>query len=301
MKKIAVIIVTYNSELHIYDCLDSIFKYNDIGDALEIIVVDNCSKGYEAMASSLSSMYGNKIELIQNTKNGGYGQGNNVGIRVASAPLIMIMNPDVRLCEPVFEMVNSVFEDKSDVLMYSLTQRNEQGVIGRSTSWTFRVHPYIAEPLRFLLGKLNVYWQKYMYFSGACFFVRKSAFEAVGLFDEHIFMYNEEDDIHGRLMKQKGARIIYDKKHSYIHLHPNVTDYSVESYDWLKRDLASLIYLNERDGIPREKTIKWAIKRTNISVWSEKLKKMLGKGNEDRIKYYIGWRKIQREMLNKQD
>ena len=40
-KRVSVIIVTYNSEKHIYDCLSSIYRYNDIGDLLEVIIVDN--------------------------------------------------------------------------------------------------------------------------------------------------------------------------------------------------------------------------------------------------------------------
>ena len=42
-KRVSVIIVTYNSEKHIYDCLSSIYRYNDIGDLLEVIIVDNNS------------------------------------------------------------------------------------------------------------------------------------------------------------------------------------------------------------------------------------------------------------------
>ena len=300
MKKIAVVIVTYNSERHIYDCLASVFKYNDLGDDLEVIVVDNCSKEYETMASSLRTRYADQVKVIQNTKNGGYGQGNNVGIRAASAPVIMIMNPDVRMCEQVFDMVYGVFEKKQDVVMYSLTQKNGQGQLGRSTAWTSRVYPYIAEPLRYIAGKYNLYWQKYMYFSGACFFLRKSSFEEVGLFDENIFMYNEEDDIHGRLISKKGAKIIYDRKHYYIHLHESVKDYGAETYDWLKRNLSSLIYLNERDGISKKKTVSWAIKRTNISIWGEQLKRLFGRGNEARIQYFKGWREIQRDILKQE-
>lgn len=37
-KRVSVIIVTYNSEKHIYDCLSSIYRYNDIGDLLEVII-----------------------------------------------------------------------------------------------------------------------------------------------------------------------------------------------------------------------------------------------------------------------
>lgn len=300
MKKIAVIIVTYNSEKHIYDCLESLFNNNDIGDGLEVIVVDNCSKDYEVMAQKLNDQFGDAIKIVQNTKNGGYGQGNNVGIRLATAPIIMIMNPDVRLCEPIFDKVYNTFESNPKVIMYGFTQRNEDGLIGMSTAWSNRVHPYISEPFRFILGKMNVYWQKYMYISGACFFVRKSSFEQVGLFDENIFMYNEEDDIHGRLLKLKGAIIVYDRALSYIHLHPSVTDYSSESYEWLKRNLNSLIYLNERDGISRRKTIKWSIKRTNISIWNLQIKSFMGMSTaDDGIRYFKGWRSIQKKLLKK--
>ena len=38
---ISVIIVTYHSEKIIYECINSLLKYNDIGDKLEIIVIDN--------------------------------------------------------------------------------------------------------------------------------------------------------------------------------------------------------------------------------------------------------------------
>ena len=297
MKKIAVVIVTYNSERHIFDCLESVFKYNDIGDGLEVIVVDNCSIGFDAMQENLIHTYGGGVKIVKNTKNGGYGQGNNVGIKASSAPVIMIMNPDVRLCEPVFKTVFSAFESNKDLSMYGFTQRHEDGTLGRSTAWTNRVYPYIAEPLRYLFGKLNIYWQKYIYITGACFFIRKTAIEEIGLFDEHIFMYNEEDDIHSRLIRSGKWRIKYDRNLSYLHLHPMVANYREEGYGWLENNLKSLIYMNQRDGIAREKTIEWSIKRTNISIWSEQLKGVLGRSNKDRIEYFKEWRLRQKEML----
>ena len=41
MKKLSVIIVSYNGKEMLYDCLKSIEKYNDIGEQLEVIVSDN--------------------------------------------------------------------------------------------------------------------------------------------------------------------------------------------------------------------------------------------------------------------
>jgi len=290
MKKVSVIIVTYNSEKHIYDCLASIFKYNDIGHDLEVIVVDNCSLDFIGMKSQIEQLYGEKVRIIANDRNGGYGQGNNVGCRASSAPIIMIINPDVRLCEPVIGTVYSAFEENPKISQYGFTQRNGNGQLGRSVSWTARIHPYIAEPLRYVCGKLNIFIQRYMYVSGACFFLRKSAFEEAGLFDENIFLYNEEDDIHGRLLKNKSTKIVYNRQISYMHLHPSVKDYSSESYNWLKSSIKSLIYFNERDGISRNQTIDWAIKRTNISILGAKIMILYGKEDASKLRYFKEWK-----------
>ena len=50
---LSLIILTYNSEKDIYDCLKSVYQYNDIGEALEVIVVDNNSIGYDYMKNRI--------------------------------------------------------------------------------------------------------------------------------------------------------------------------------------------------------------------------------------------------------
>lgn len=292
MRRLSVIIVTYNSEKHIYDCLSSLFKYNDIGEGLEIIVVDNCSKEYEKMYQCLKKKYRNRVVVISNIQNGGYGQGNNIGISLSQAPYIMIMNPDVRLCEPVFNKVLKEFDGNKKCVMYGFTQRNSNGRLGRSTAWSTRLHPYIAEPLRFLTGITNLYFPKYMYICGACFFLRKSSFEKIGLYDENIFMYGEEMDIHSRLLKEKGSQIIYNKTISYLHLHESVIDYSKESFGWMKNDLNSLLYINKRDGISECKTLNYAVKRANISILKERLLLLICKGDKAKINYFLLWKQM---------
>lgn len=106
MKRLSIIIVTYNSERDIYDCLESIRRHTDIApEELEIIIVDNNSRQADAMFSEIRHRFGPDIILLRNPRNGGYGQGNNLGIRQASSPVVLIMNPDVRLMEPLFQTV----------------------------------------------------------------------------------------------------------------------------------------------------------------------------------------------------
>jgi GT2 family glycosyltransferase len=221
MKSLSVIILTYNSEKDIYDCLKSIYQFNDIGDALEIIVVDNHSTHFATMQNSISNTYPNVI-ITQNTQNGGYGQGNNVGIRMASAPSIAIMNPDIRLNKPIFASMLECLKQK-DVAMCAGKQYGGNGVPFASFMSIFTVPWWIGRPLEFICRRiLDIYIYKMQFLSGAFFAIKKDIMHNIGLFDEEIFMYAEENDIHYRIRKQyPNMKMIYKKELSYIHLAEN--------------------------------------------------------------------------------
>lgn len=280
MKKISVIIVTYNSELHIFDCLSSLFENNDIGDSLEVIIVDNCSSNFETVSSNIESLYKDRINIIRNDKNGGYGQGNNMGIKASTAPIIMIMNPDVRITTPIFSTICNKFEEK-DVVMYGLRQMISETRRGLSFDCTSLLNPWFSIPLSKLAIKYDLYIQRIMYFSGACFFVRKDAFEKAGLFDEDIFMYGEEDDIHNRLLTHTQGKFIYDKKISYLHCHNLYRQPSLSlDTSYISRYRSQLIW-KKKIGISesdiKKHYIKWikclAIKHLLISPFSHGEKK----------------------------
>lgn len=217
--KLSVIIVTYNSEKDIYDCLQSLYKYNDLPqDELEVIVVDNQSRDYEAMRARLTTDYP-AVRVVQNTHNGGYGQGNNVGIRLANASIVAIMNPDVRLIQPTLAALVNCF-DNTNVVMSGCKQILANGQQG----WSFACSYSIWEPLRVLLRNicllLDFFDDRCMYLSGAFFLLRKSAFEEIGMYDENLFMYAEEPDIYLRFRKNiKQMRITYLPHITYLHDH----------------------------------------------------------------------------------
>lgn len=66
MKRLSIIIVTYNSEHDIYDCVSSIMKFSDIPlSEIELIIVDNNSRDTDTMFIKLKELYGNDIVLIK--------------------------------------------------------------------------------------------------------------------------------------------------------------------------------------------------------------------------------------------
>ena len=236
-KKISIIIVTYNSESLIYDCLESVFKNNDIDDELEVIVVDNLSENVDSMFQNIKDKFRDDIVLVKNNINGGYGQGNNVGIRIAKGDILMIMNPDVRLVEPVFKSIISTL-NKTNVVMVGLQQYITNETKGQSL--LFIENSIIGLFKNKIYSLFNIFIQSEMCISGSCFFVDKKAFSELGLFDENIFMYGEELDIHKRFSKKsKLYKMVYNKSLRYKHL---VSDRE-HSFKLESNQFRSFIYL----------------------------------------------------------
>lgn len=292
MKRLAIIIVTHNSESDIYECLDSVFQYSDLPKSeLEVIVVDNASDHAESMFARLRKQYGDAVTLTKNTHNGGYGQGNNVGIRLATAPVILIMNPDVRLMEPVFAKALQAFDADASLCVYGMKQMRSATQPSRSSfSATYMMNGYLSTLLDAFCTRLDCYLPQRMYISGACFFLRKQPFEAIGMFDESNFMYGEEDDIRVRFMRQiPHCRIRYDKCLHYIHL-PKKTKPTLA---YQQKLLDAAIRNNLKHGHPAKATIKNRLRNANLLYARECLK-----GGESEYKQMLrDYRKFLQEKL----
>lgn len=211
----SIIIVTYNSHDLIIEAISSVFEYAE-KDNYEIIVVDNSDrKNHELLKNIIEEKFSNKIILLHNPKNGGYGQGNNIGIAHASGKYICIMNPDVRFCEPILNDAENKFLDNGKLALFSYKQ-----IGGANISFYIKPeHKPVkgAALLTRFLNYISYFNSDRHYVSGAFFFVRKSVMEKIGGFDEKIFLYFEEPDVSNRILANNNTiEIDFSKK--YIHL-----------------------------------------------------------------------------------
>lgn len=279
MKRVSIIIVTYNSEKDIFDCVRSIQEFADIPlSEIELIVVDNNSLKSDKMFMELRNVWGEDIVLIKNSRNGGYGQGNNVGIRRATAPVILIMNPDVRLASPFFKKPLAAFAKDDKLIMYGMKQWYTPTMPSQSSfSCTYRMDGYLRTFLEAFCNRFNVYLPSVMHLSGSCFYVKKAAFEAIGLFDETVFMYGEEDDIRWRFEKAFGNHICFDKSMRYLHL---TTERPPSAATELKY-LEVAMLQNEKKGYPKVKIARTFLQIYKIKYWRECLRRYLGKPHRE--------------------
>ena len=248
MKKVSIIIVTYNSMELINGCIDSIYKFNDIGELnTEIIIVDNSSETEsKKMFDMLRELYDGKLKLIWNDKNLGYGQGNNVGIDNSTGDFICIMNPDVRFTEPILLTVQKEFNSNPNLGMLGFKQ-----IGGANLSYYLKPEFYLSILNSIVIkgmNRFNIFSQKYFYLSGAFLFLDKMKFKEIGKFDHKIFLYSEEPDISNRLRKA-GYQIKFSNAHSYLHLIGDRTAWSDKGQQiWLdsKKYYFNKFHFNER-------------------------------------------------------
>ncbi len=262
MVKISFVIVTYNSEELIKDCISSIYYYADLDQSeFEIIIVDNSNEEGHIKLKNITNLFEN-VKVIHNSQNTGYGAGNNIGIKASSGQIISIMNPDVRIKSSLMQYTLSKFDDNNLALLgykqlgglnYSFYPRPE-----------FR-KTYIDGILLKKRNKNNKFNTKEDFLSGAFLFIDRDKFNEIGLFDEKIFMYNEESDICKRFI-DKNFRIVFDSKISYYHL---ITErpFSLNAY---KNELISLDYYLSKFQIDKKIILKKTLKEI-------KFKKMIFK------------------------
>ena len=96
MKTLSIIILSYNVNKQLLDCLASIHKHKD----WEIIIPENGSTDGCA-----------QIATIQNYTNPGFAAGHNVGISHSQGEFILLLNPDTIVYPKTIETVLEYMQD----------------------------------------------------------------------------------------------------------------------------------------------------------------------------------------------
>jgi GT2 family glycosyltransferase len=99
---LSIVIVTWNSEEDIAECLGSIYNtyYDENKLKIQTVVVDNNSSDNTVHAvDSYIKIFPYDVELIKNNENFGFTKGCNLGIKIATGDFTMLLNPDTQVQE----------------------------------------------------------------------------------------------------------------------------------------------------------------------------------------------------------
>lgn len=227
--KLAIIVLNYKNYNDTVVCVD---KLLEIGVNADIVIVDNASpnESYKILSEKYNEC--NNISIIASKKNGGYSAGNNYGVRYAldkfESDTIAIMNPDIII--PDANVIERLYS--------KLYSSNEFGIIGgvAITNNKFDINrccwniPKGIDTVitHFIKCKNQRGGSDYIWLNNGliqteciagCFFMIKAdVFCELGLFDENVFLYNEEN-ILGIKLKKRGLKAVVSLEDFYYHNH----------------------------------------------------------------------------------
>lgn len=227
-KDIAIIILNYNSEVDTIKCVKSLQEQRY--DSFEIIIVDNCSKK-PSLNVIRNFCYNESIHLIENNKNNGYNAGNNIGLKYAfnkGYKYALIANPDMEFPDKdmlqilVDRMSNDIVVVAPDIRGIDNSHQNPYKRLG---DWKHSFY-WIGNVIRSIIdsnAKDSLFddWSKSHYcamVSGCCFLIDLKFADAIGYFDEGVFLYCEES-ILSRQVEQLKYKMWYCANTYAVHAH----------------------------------------------------------------------------------
>jgi len=207
MADLSIVIVCYKGWDRLIKCLESLDSFTGNSFKTEVVVVDNKSEDdtFNQIAKRFS-----KFRFIQNTINGGFANGCNLGAKNAEGEYLLFLNPDTVAAESEVEkLLNTAIQNPSYSIV-SCRQVNEKG----KESFALGQFPRLSNLtgfMRTIFGrwkaeggrqKENVEFPEWI--SGSVVLIKRDLFQKINGFDEDFWMYYEDVDLCRRVRNIPG-------------------------------------------------------------------------------------------------
>ncbi|MDO8341430.1 MAG: glycosyltransferase family 2 protein, partial [Candidatus Woesebacteria bacterium] len=204
----------------------------------EIIIVDNASQ--DKVGEQIKVKFP-EVKIIRREVNGGFGENNNMGMKIAKGKYILLLNDDTKILNKnIFKEMIAWMDlhpkvGLSSCALVNPDEKTYQGsggyfpTLSRVIAWmTFLDDiPYIDKIIKpyhpmhgFSFFHTNEDYFKKIHkqdwVTGAFFFMRREAMDMAGFFDEDFFLYVEEVELAYRFVKV-GWEVWYLPKWKTLH------------------------------------------------------------------------------------
>ena len=225
--KLSIVIVNYNVEHFLEQCLFSVRKA--IADIeAEVFVVDNNS--VDGSLKMLADKFP-EVKVIANKDNVGFSRANNQAIRISTGEYVLLLNPDTVVEDDTFTKTIEFMDSHPDagglgVKMVDGKGRflpeSKRGLPTPATAFykmfgLTKLFPHSKRFARYYLGHLvNDEINEVEILAGAFMLMRRETLDKCGLLDETFFMYGEDIDLSYRITLA-GYKNYYYPKTRIIH------------------------------------------------------------------------------------
>lgn len=220
--EVSYLVVCFNSEKYVEKCISSILGQTHTDS--EIIIIDNKSEDTTVSILKELSKNNNKISLILNQANLGYGVALNEAIRTVKGEFIAILNADVFLDKDWARNLLRAFRIDSKIMACSGRIFFPNGELFGSGGMMDKYGAVIQREGK-ISNMRNTKDDVFFYLDGSAFVVRKKIFEEIS-FDPKLFLYYEDVDFSWKI-RMLGYQIAYVKDaisyHDVGHSYPDMS------------------------------------------------------------------------------
>jgi GT2 family glycosyltransferase len=215
---VTVVIVSYNSAHHLTRLGAALAAGTVVPNRM--LVIDNDSRD-DTVARGRAVGF----EVHETRSNDGFGAACNVGIRMASTEFVLFCNPDVSPSPTALELLVDALRRTPDAAVAGVAY-DEPFLARRFSTITGDVWIFLPNRLQRRLKRFGIEvpvdpGERQVavdYVVGAFMLCRVAQLRAVGGFDEHFFLYCEEEDLSRRL-GERGWRTLFISGATVSHKH----------------------------------------------------------------------------------
>ena len=212
---IAAVVVNYNARDHLIECVRSLRA----DGVAQVVVVDNASTDGSDTALAADDPH---ALFVPTGANLGFGTAANRGVAATGTPYVLILNPDVVVRRGAVDALAAALDGDGGLAVVGPRVENPDGTLYPSARRFPDLGVAAGHAFVGLVRPANRFTRSYRmldadrsraapvdWVSGTCMLARRSAFDAVGGFDEAYFMYVEDVDLCWRFW-QAGWTVGYE-------------------------------------------------------------------------------------------
>lgn len=215
--KVAIILVNYNGEKYNIECIESIKKssYKNY----QIYFIDN--KSSDNSVDQIKKKKYSNMTIIENKKNMGFSEGNNIGIKKANldgCQFILLLNNDTSIKENMIEnLIKTSYDNELAVVAPKIYYYDNKEIIwsaGGGIDWNKGL------PIQYGINQADSIEYSKMkeieFATGCCMLIPMQVINKIGLMSKEYFLYYEDTD-YSMKIQNAGFKLLYQPSAMMYH------------------------------------------------------------------------------------
>jgi N-acetylglucosaminyl-diphospho-decaprenol L-rhamnosyltransferase len=227
----AAVVVNHDGGHHLESCVRSLLALGTGGSRPDqVVVVDNASRDGSADALAAAFAHEPTVRVVWTGANLGYAKAANRGIAVTRAPVVAVLNADTVVQPGAAAAVLRCLAGDERIGAVGPRILEVNGATYPSARRIPSFRDAAGHGVLFFVWPTNPFTRRYRetdadpdavrdvdWVSGSAVWLRRSALDDIGGWDERYFMYLEDVDLGWRLGRH-GWRVVYDPEGAVVHV-----------------------------------------------------------------------------------